>query len=348
MPSALPRSYDRPGRQAAGSARQSGILGHARNGRAVRLPPDLFGLLQTHLLDSLAVATASAERAKWRTRIEVVRRRARGLGFQQVPVWYETSHSVTNQFEVAAQPLGLLKLLPHPTPFYDWIMGFHERWSNRAALRGAVLDGVRRVVEVGVGTGYLLGQLVQRTAEHQRVAAVDLSPRMLRNAANYLGRHHLLSPRVDFECGDCTRLPYADATFDLYVSSYLFDLLSEPELPAAIAEMARVLAPNGRAILVTMTTELEGVGRLRRVLGRLANGFYCLGYHSGRWNPIWRFLCGGYAPHCRPIALGRYLRESPSLVVDYTKVTHVSVFPVRVYYVRRREALAAQAPATRS
>jgi ubiquinone/menaquinone biosynthesis C-methylase UbiE len=158
---------------------------------------------------------------------------------------------------------------------------------------------------------------------------------MLENARAYLRRKRLDFERVGFERANCTDLPHADGSIDLFVSSYLFDLLSREEIERAIREMERVLRPDGHAILITMTTELDDVWLPLRVFYRFTNEFYCVGYTGGRWNGIWRFLCSNYAPHCRPIALGGYLRRFQSLVIEYTKISHVSLFPVRIYYIRK-------------
>jgi ubiquinone/menaquinone biosynthesis C-methylase UbiE len=267
-----------------------------------------------------------------------IREYLRNFGYRQVPVWYGSSPAVAEQFETISRKLKFLRIIPNPYPFYDWIMGFHERWSNRAALRGPVLEGTRNVVEAGVGTGYLLAQLVKNARNATTISAVDLSPQMITAARNYIRRKNLLSPALTFVRSDCRCLPYPDGSLDLYVSSYLFDLLSDVEIEAALEEMGRVLAPNGHAILVSMTTELDGLWGPTRLLCRVANEFYCLGYYRGRWNRIWKFLFAGYAPHCRPISLGKYLRMTPSLSVEYTKVSHVSLFPVRIYYVGKRYA----------
>lgn len=257
------------------------------------------------------------------------------IGRRQVPVWFESSVSVTSEFQTIGKKLKILRLIPNPFPFYDWIMGFYERESNREALRGPMLEQARRIVDVGAGTGYLLSRLVRATREDQEIVAVDLSRQMLKNSESYLSKHQLLTPRTSFIRSDCRNLPYEDNTFDLYVSSYLFDLLPEAELRHALREMKRVLVPDGYAILITMTTELDDIPWLSRTFYRLMNEFYCLGYHKGRWNPIWRSLFAGYAPHCRPIALGTYLRELEHMVMSYTKVSRVSLFPVRIYYVRK-------------
>lgn len=257
------------------------------------------------------------------------------IGLRQVPTWFDTSESVTDDFQTIGKKLKILKFIPNPFPFYDWIMGFYERESNREALRGPILERSRKILDVGAGTGYLLGRLVKVTTEGQEITAVDLSRQMLGDSEAYLSKHNLLTPRIQFKQANCKKLPWEDNTFDLYVSSYLFDLLPEPELRQALHEMERVLSPDGYAILITMTTELDDVPWFKRSVYRLMNEFYCLGYHKGRWNPLWRFLFAGYAPHCRPVALGAYLREMDNLVMSYTKVSRVSLFPVRIYYVRK-------------
>lgn len=257
------------------------------------------------------------------------------IGRRQVPVWFETSESVINEFQTIGRKLKILKLIPNPFPFYDWIMGFYERVSNREALRGPILERAQKIVDVGAGTGYLLSRLVNATREDQTIVAVDLSDQMLKNSESYLTKHHQLAPRISYKQADCRRLPWNENTFDLYVSSYLFDLLPDMELRQVLKEMERVLAPDGYAILVTMTTEMDDIPLISRTFYRFMNALYCIGYHKGRWNPIWRFLFAGYAPHCRPIALASYLRELKNIAMAYTKVSRVSLFPVRIYYVRK-------------
>ena len=257
------------------------------------------------------------------------------VGYRQVGVWYTSSLETIKDFDSIGKNLKVLKSIPNPFPLYDWIMGFYERHSNLDALRGPVLERAQNIVDVGVGTGYLLSRLIKKTQEKQAITAVDLSPQMLKSTRTYLHKKALDAPRIHLERANCFDLPWPEATFDLYVSSYLFDLLPEPELRQTIQEMERVLRPDGYAILITMTTELDGASRLMKPIYRLMNEFYCLGYDKGRWNPIWQTLFAGYAPHCRPITLGRYLKESPNMIIAYTKLSRVSLFPVRIYYVRK-------------
>lgn len=260
---------------------------------------------------------------------------SREFGYRQAPVWYASSRETIDVFNTAGKKLRILNFIPNPFPLYDWIMGFYERPSDREALHGQTLERFRRIIEVGAGTGYLLSQLVRGTTEAQQITAVDLSEQMLRTEQAYLAEHGQLTGRLEFKQADCTSLPWPDSTFDLYVSSYLFDLLPEAELRQAIREMERVLVPDGYAILITMTTELDGMSRLRKLISRAMNELYRLGYNNGRWNPIWKFLFAGYAPHCRPMALARYLREADQMIPCFSKPSRVSLFPARIYYLRK-------------
>jgi hypothetical protein len=69
---------------------------------------------------------------------------------------------------------------------------------------------------------------------------------------------------------------------------------------------------NSRAILSKISAPISGqvmdMAWPTRLLCHVTNEIYCLGYDRGRWNGIWKFLFAGYAPHCRPIALGSYLK----------------------------------------
>ncbi len=267
-----------------------------------------------------------------------LRRKLADIGHRQVGAWYESSHEIIQDFDSVGKKLKMFTAIPTLPPLYDWIMGIYERPSNRKALKGPVMGRAGKIIEVGVGTGYLLSRLLKMTNKGQHITAVDLSSQMLTNARQYLGKKNQLTGRIDFYQSDCQKTPWPDNYFDLYVSSYLFDLLPEGEVNNAILEMERILKPNGYAILVTMTTELDGESWITKTFYRLMNEFYCLGYEHGRWNHLWKSMFDGYAPHCRPIALGSYLLEFSGLNIVYSKLSRVSFFPVRIYYVSKNHS----------
>lgn len=141
-----------------------------------------------------------------------------------------------------------------------WVVsrGEWHRWG-RAALPWT--EG-GRVLELGCGPGHLLGEL---TAWGRVAVGLDLSPAMLR-----LARHRLRQRRPrPTSCrgrprptacrgrprptpcrlvhGRAQALPFADHAFDAVVVAFPAEFIGHP---ATLAEIARVLAPDGRFVLV--------------------------------------------------------------------------------------------------
>jgi ubiquinone/menaquinone biosynthesis C-methylase UbiE len=95
------------------------------------------------------------------------------------------------------------------------------------------------VLDVGTGPGRLPVEIARRSPQ-VRVSGLDVSPRMIEAAKAAIEP----GQQVVAEVGDVAKLPYRDGSVDLIVST-----LSQhhwPDRAAAIAELARVLAPGGR------------------------------------------------------------------------------------------------------
>ena len=116
-------------------------------------------------------------------------------------------------------------------PIADWLAG-----RNQRTLRG---------LDVGCGTGRLLAFL-HDAWPGIRWTGLDLSPPYLAEARRLIGR----TARVKLIEGAAERLPFEDASLDLAVSSFLLHELPPDVRRAALAEMARVLKPDGLAVIV--------------------------------------------------------------------------------------------------
>ena len=119
-----------------------------------------------------------------------------------------------------------------------------------------------QVLEVGCGNGHLLAELRSRfpgIALH----GIDFSPEMIE-----LARSRGLD-RCEADEGDVRRLRFADATFDAVVSERcLINLLADDEQEQALRELARVLRPGGRVVLVEAFTDgWANLNRARAELG---------------------------------------------------------------------------------
>jgi|HubBroStandDraft_6_1064221.scaffolds.fasta_scaffold521737_2 malonyl-CoA O-methyltransferase len=94
------------------------------------------------------------------------------------------------------------------------------------------------VLDLGAGTGRMTGEL-KRRYRRSLVVALDLAPGMLREAR----RHQAFFRRFERICGDAMRLPIADASVDLVVSSLMLQWCDPPD--PAFAEIRRILKPDG-------------------------------------------------------------------------------------------------------
>jgi malonyl-CoA O-methyltransferase len=100
------------------------------------------------------------------------------------------------------------------------------------------------VLDLGAGTGRMTSEL-KRRYRRALLVAVDLAPGMLREAR----KHQQLFRRFERVCGDAMRLPFADASVDVVVSSLMLQWCDP--LDPAFAEIRRVLKPDG---LIAFTT----------------------------------------------------------------------------------------------
>ncbi|MGI8329533.1 methyltransferase domain-containing protein [Actinomadura scrupuli] len=94
------------------------------------------------------------------------------------------------------------------------------------------------VVDVGCGSGRAVGELAARGV---RAIGVDLDPAMVEIAVRR-------RPAGEFHVADATALPLDDGSVTGYRADKVLHVLAEPE--RAVVEARRVLASNGRAVLV--------------------------------------------------------------------------------------------------
>jgi ubiquinone/menaquinone biosynthesis C-methylase UbiE len=101
-----------------------------------------------------------------------------------------------------------------------------------------------RLLDIGCGTGRTLHQLA-RAHPKMRLAGVDLSPAYIRLARKRLADVEELALTVD----NAEQLPWADATFDVVTSVYMFHELPRNARRNAVREMMRVVRPGGLVVL---------------------------------------------------------------------------------------------------
>jgi len=123
--------------------------------------------------------------------------------------------------------------------------GLDHRWRSRtAALLGD--DAGPTVLDLCCGTADLATAVLKRPVD-RRVIACDFSRPMLRAARRKLCEARL-ARRVTLVETDALRLPLADRSVDAAVCAFGLRNLADPE--AGLAEVARVVRPGGRVLVL--------------------------------------------------------------------------------------------------
>lgn len=153
------------------------------------------------------------------------------------------------------------RLLYHELAFtYDIVSRMvslgHWRGWQRSALQFLPEPGDGIILEIAHGAGDLQIELQRRGYQ---AAALDLSPQMGRLAKRKLLRANL---GVNLVRADALRLPYRSRAIGAVVCAFPTSFIFSQ---AVLGELARVLQPTGRAVVV-LVGQLQGRGIARTVI----------------------------------------------------------------------------------
>jgi SAM-dependent methyltransferase len=136
---------------------------------------------------------------------------------------------------------------------YDASRGGERRAAAAAdAVLGLVPGDVRRLLDVGCGTGIVTRRLAAARPQ-VRVTGADLTYGMVRMAAARLPGAVVLA--------DAHRLPFPGGAFDAVTCVWLLHLMKDgPDVRAVLAECARVLRPGGTLVTTVDKAAAHDVG----------------------------------------------------------------------------------------
>ena len=124
------------------------------------------------------------------------------------------------------------------------------------------------VLDIGCGTGMLLLEAEKVVGSKGIVVGLDVEPEMIKQARRRAIKNN---SQASFDIASIAQIPYLDNTYNVAFSTLMYHHLSETERQAGMVELARVLQPGGRLILVdinpsrrSILTSLPGHSRVKR------------------------------------------------------------------------------------
>lgn len=156
-------------------------------------------------------------------------------------------------------------------PTYDRVnsvlsLGVHHRWRKRAVRESGAAPG-QRVLDCATGTGDLALAFKRAVGTTGEVVGTDFCAEMMATAPAKASAAGL---DVRFEVADAMALPFADDSFDHATISFGIRNVDDPVV--ALREMARVVRPGGRVVIVEF------------------------GQPSGLWGALFRFYSNSVMP----------------------------------------------------
>jgi ubiquinone/menaquinone biosynthesis C-methylase UbiE len=167
---------------------------------------------------------------------------------------------MTTIHEAAPATTGLVL---HRAAGYDILVWLLTHGRTRAfrtrMVKLARLGPAETVLDVGCGTGSLAIAAKHHVGDDGQVSGIDASPEMIVRAMSKAAKARV---DVSFRTAVAEALPFADATFDVVLSTLMLHHLPRKVRQQCLKEVRRVLKPEGRVLVVDFGTPQDKSGFL--------------------------------------------------------------------------------------
>lgn len=184
-----------------------------------------------------------------------------------------------------------------------------EKNLRKKALEVLKIKEGETVLEIGFATGATLAEAVKSVGEKGRVCGIEVTHEMVELAKERLKKAGLENKAILRE-GDARKMPYEDKTFDAVYMIGVLELFDTPDIPMVLAEIKRVLKPDGRLEVASISKK---------------------GRENSAVIKAYEWMHGTFPKYasCRPIYVEDSITEAGSRIMENDEVLLGKLLPIK-------------------
>jgi ubiquinone/menaquinone biosynthesis C-methylase UbiE len=224
-----------------------------------------------------------------------------------------------------------------PQDVADMAAALEERGRalDQQPVNAALIDVLapapgQSLLEAGSGTGMLCRHAAAAAAAAGpqtpggRVTGLDISPGFMGIAQGYAARDGLAG-LIRWCAGQAEALPFGDASFDGALAARLLLHVADPA--AVLSELARVVRPGGRLVVMDWDFDTVAIDHPDRELTRRLLHWRCDHYGGNNWSgrQLWRLMAAAGLSNLRAVPIVSVARgEQDSLTLSLLRAAQVA------------------------